>query len=88
MSTRRTVETNASLSLTEVIPDAIDVKTGVWGCERTGTDIMVTGTVQSDPRQKGEPPFYDLFLSRELARELHRRLGEEIDHFDKSRGTT
>ena len=68
-------QTNATLSPTEAIVDKVNAfPSQCVGCWRTGTEVMVTFMVESDPRDNNNPVFYDMFLSKAQAMELSRRL--------------
>lgn len=72
--------TNATLSPTEAIVDKVNAfSSECIGCRRTGTEVMVTFMVESDPRNNNGPVFYDMFLSKAQAMELSRRLTVVID---------
>ena len=68
--------TNKDLSPNEAIIDRITIDNSrCAGCQKTGTDFMLTGMVGEDPRRGGHPTFYDLFLSRAQVEMLHAQIG-------------
>jgi hypothetical protein len=44
------------------------------GCQKTGTDVMLVGTVRSDPRREDDSSYVTLFLSKKEAKELYQKL--------------
>jgi hypothetical protein len=78
------LRTNADLSATEAIVDAVSAHSaGCNGCRKTGRQIMVSFTVNNDPRHNGEITFYDMMLTEQQARQLvvdiERRLVQNVD---------
>lgn len=68
--------TNKDLSPNEAIIDRITIDNSrCAGCQKTGTDFMLTGIVCEDPRRDGRATFYDLFLSRAQVEMLHAQIG-------------
>lgn len=77
-----TQRTNADLSPTEAIVDTVVVKGPlVFGNEKTGRFLMIGGMVESDPRANGRVVFYDLFLTREQAVQLHADVEKILTQF-------
>jgi hypothetical protein len=78
------VKTNIDLAPTEAIVDVFCVYgVDTYGCVKTGTGVMVNGTVKSDPRNGGKPTFYDLFCTLDQARDLHASLGKLLERVDQ-----
>lgn len=68
--------TNKDLSPNEAIIDRITIDNSrCAGCQKTGTDFMLTGMVGKDPRRDGRATFYDLFLSRAQVETLYAEIG-------------
>ena len=68
--------TNKDLSPNEAIIDRITIDNSrCAGCQKTGTDFMLTGMVGKDPRRFDNSTFYDLFLSRAQVETLHAQIG-------------
>ena len=67
--------TNNDLSPNEAIIDTIAIFGGTcFGCEKTGTDFMLSAVVGKDPRRFDNSTFYDLFLSRAQVEMLHAQI--------------
>ena len=75
-------ETNATLSPTEAIVDwARASGPECVGPQRTGRYLMVGGCVSQDPRNDNKPRFYDLFLTRAQAAQLHAEIGRILETY-------
>jgi hypothetical protein len=75
--------TNADLSPHEAIIDSITINNErCSGCQKTGTEFMITGLVKTDPRRDG-PTFYDLFLTRAQVEALYREIGAALAVVEK-----
>lgn len=72
--------TNKELSPSEAIIDTIAVSSSsCYGCEKTGTDFMLSAVVIADPRRNGNATFYDLFLSRAQVEALFLDMKAALD---------
>lgn len=69
--------TNKDLSPNEAIIDTIAIFDArrCSGCQKTGTDFMLSAVVGNDPRRGDNSTFYDLFLSRAQVEMLHAQIG-------------
>lgn len=81
--------TNASLSPTEAIIDAISIHDHhCYGCLKTGTDFMISALVSNDRRRDGNSTIYDLFLTRAQVEALHDQIGIMLGRVEKRPTTT
>jgi len=69
--------TNAELEPSEAIVDRIAAQRGCIGTDKTGAYAMVSAMVSSDPRDNGEPRFFDLFIKDRVDLEaLYANIGK------------
>jgi hypothetical protein len=81
--------TNKDLSPNEAIIDRITIDNSrCAGCQKTGTDFMLTSIVGEDPRRNGNATFYDLFLSRAQVETLHAQIGALLAKVEKGPTTS
>ena len=67
--------TNKGLSPNEAIIDTIALfDARCSGCQKTGTDFMLSAVVGKDPR-RGDNSTFRLFLSRAQVETLHAQIG-------------
>lgn len=71
--------TNATLTADEFIVDTVTLAgPDCIGCQKTGTDLMLTGFVKEHPKRLGGPVFIDLFMTRAAAFELRDALNKAL----------
>lgn len=75
---------NKDLSPNEAIIDTIALfDARCSGCQKTGTDFMLSAVVGNDPRRGDNTTFYDLFLSRAQVEMLHAQIGAMLGMVEK-----